>query len=475
MASASVKFEISMEDVQCATCLDCWVDKDPRILSCQHIFCFDCISKFPKNFDQICCPLCKQKMQVPQGGVKYLKKPLIAASLKKVDSINNIKHGSLNNQRIMKEREKLSNQMNRIFDFEIMTESDLISENLDAYFAFQTPNTFLSDIEYFVYDFNKKKNWDDVIKFAENHREIKSFRMNGIFQPCECHFDKLLQNLSLSFTNLKELYFIDCFFEVNHHQLIKKRLMKCKESKCFFLRTKKLTAIKSPIRLFQNTRETKDYCITEVFFQLGRILFLFTLLLYYIFVDILELYKSSFKNIYHLKKLNLSERDLTLTDCISFGKKIQEFDRVEAIYLSKNPNMEKGVLNIFSSLFKSSKSLRIIDLSYCDLSLHQINGLKDFLSNCSRLEEFNVCGNKNIGIKIIEICKELRKLKNCLKILDLSECNINSQGVEEVCFLFEFYVNPEKVFLHGNNFGERDINLLYDKLKNLNSLTEFNF
>ncbi|XP_013380299.1 uncharacterized protein LOC106151528 [Lingula anatina] len=59
----------------CQICLDDF--EDPRMLPCFHTFCFKCISSYAKNNggkSSFLCPVCHEKVPVPHGGMKKLRK-----------------------------------------------------------------------------------------------------------------------------------------------------------------------------------------------------------------------------------------------------------------------------------------------------------------------------------------------------------------------------------------------------------------
>ncbi|CAF1593838.1 unnamed protein product [Adineta steineri] len=53
----------SIQDIiQCPICLECFKDKDPRVLPCQHVFCYSCIPVTTSIKDRCIittCPLCQ--------------------------------------------------------------------------------------------------------------------------------------------------------------------------------------------------------------------------------------------------------------------------------------------------------------------------------------------------------------------------------------------------------------------------------
>ena len=56
----------------CKVCLENMLDKNPRLLSCIHTFCTDCLKKVIKD-GVISCPTCREKTVVPKEEVSSLK------------------------------------------------------------------------------------------------------------------------------------------------------------------------------------------------------------------------------------------------------------------------------------------------------------------------------------------------------------------------------------------------------------------
>ncbi|KAK7103343.1 hypothetical protein V1264_018262 [Littorina saxatilis] len=61
------------EDLECGLCLNTY--KSPKFLPCFHTFCEGCVEDLVKNTGNIPlkCPKCRQKFQLPSGGVSKLQ------------------------------------------------------------------------------------------------------------------------------------------------------------------------------------------------------------------------------------------------------------------------------------------------------------------------------------------------------------------------------------------------------------------
>ena len=56
----------------CEVCFENMLDKNPRLLSCHHSFCFDCLRQQLKR-STIICPTCREKTAVPYNDLQTLK------------------------------------------------------------------------------------------------------------------------------------------------------------------------------------------------------------------------------------------------------------------------------------------------------------------------------------------------------------------------------------------------------------------
>ena len=57
----------------CAVCLESWVNKDARILPCDHTFCFNCLEQIVVE-EIIECPMCREEHDVPGNDIELIRK-----------------------------------------------------------------------------------------------------------------------------------------------------------------------------------------------------------------------------------------------------------------------------------------------------------------------------------------------------------------------------------------------------------------
>ncbi|CAD5114618.1 unnamed protein product [Dimorphilus gyrociliatus] len=71
---------VNEETLSCAICLESWLRNKPRVLPCQHTFCLDCLENLETN-NTIKCPVCRQNVTIPNGGVINFPRNLLISSL----------------------------------------------------------------------------------------------------------------------------------------------------------------------------------------------------------------------------------------------------------------------------------------------------------------------------------------------------------------------------------------------------------
>ena len=65
----------------CEVCLENMLDRNPRLLSCHHSFCSDCLVKLTKN-GSILCPTCREETAVPNNDTNMLKANFMLQKMK---------------------------------------------------------------------------------------------------------------------------------------------------------------------------------------------------------------------------------------------------------------------------------------------------------------------------------------------------------------------------------------------------------
>lgn len=86
---ASSHFRINQDELICAICLVSMVERDPRMLNCQHTYCLQCL-RCLESEKKIFCPLCKKVTVIPKDGIDKLPTNLLMNSLEIIPGDNEI-------------------------------------------------------------------------------------------------------------------------------------------------------------------------------------------------------------------------------------------------------------------------------------------------------------------------------------------------------------------------------------------------
>lgn len=75
----------------CRICLDPWLKREPKVLSCQHTYCRNCINHF-RGYYTVDCPLCRGSTALPSANVDhlpdhFLAKPLIKFPIEEAEQM----------------------------------------------------------------------------------------------------------------------------------------------------------------------------------------------------------------------------------------------------------------------------------------------------------------------------------------------------------------------------------------------------
>ncbi|KAJ8024672.1 E3 ubiquitin-protein ligase TRIM56 [Holothuria leucospilota] len=85
MASSKLVCHIDEHFCECAICLKPFLE--PKLLPCLHRFCEKCLRPLFANLsegDIFCCPVCREELAIPEGGLEALKYDFLVCELTKV-------------------------------------------------------------------------------------------------------------------------------------------------------------------------------------------------------------------------------------------------------------------------------------------------------------------------------------------------------------------------------------------------------
>ncbi|CAD5114617.1 unnamed protein product [Dimorphilus gyrociliatus] len=85
-ASASTEYVLKQEELICAICVDSWLERDPRVLPCNHTFCFICLKSLLRGgFAE--CPICRAKVNLMGRNINDIPKNSLPNAIEKIEPI----------------------------------------------------------------------------------------------------------------------------------------------------------------------------------------------------------------------------------------------------------------------------------------------------------------------------------------------------------------------------------------------------
>lgn len=467
---ASNTYMVDEENLICAICLECWVDRDPRILNCQHTFCFTCIQRLDISNSYITCPVCKENFQVSKKNIGKLKKNLFHNYLIKQDEHHrneelcqkHRKEGALycETHKVMNICVKCLNedhQRCKIVTMEKYLEIEKIMKNLIS-----TINDKKTSVEK---DINEKEQ-----KVIREYNAIRD-RINKSFDNLKTEIISGLLNNPLNEDKVKD------FQEIIQGHVIGKIPETSSIGKSFSPNFKyiydtfrKLSQPKDQISFHDVAREFNlifeklslsemEKIVTQQFYNPRN----FTPgLIIQLRNDILNC-----SDIFLMEKYILSE-----TDCRNIAKIIQTKFKIEALYLKRNFQGLSDILDGFENSYNSLADVAIIN---CNLNEIQLKNLGNILINCGGIESINLSLNSNMREGLRDVCIGLMKSFNVLRHLDFSYCHLTEGQCGPIEKLVKQCIRLERVNLGQNRLmGNGLLNILKALECSSNSLQDIN-
>ncbi|CAD5118051.1 unnamed protein product [Dimorphilus gyrociliatus] len=478
--AATNSYIIDEENLICAICLDIWLEKDPRILPCQHTFCRECLEKLAIHNTQITCCLCKVKHKIPKGKIVKIKKNSLKSSLQNVSTVEKlcIKH---------KKEASLYCKTHKIVDLcskccEINHFECDINTMKNQEKRLKLMNSYEESEKEMIK--NQLKEIDDIEiiwinKIKEQFQLIKK-QLDTIGKKKITEFKNVLQNLHCN-ENLKEL--IDIFLKGKTNVKLLNEPEVCYKIEQFNRKTlysfrAEKDSSNSFIDFSQNCKNTDDVQrlmkLLEGNTKIETIDISNNIKVGDNLREICEQLQNSSNSLREIifEKCNLNEQQ-----CFYIGKMLLKCSRIESIRLGGNSNMGNGLLYICEGVESFVNSLKRINFNYCQFNNHQCYFIKNLLLTCSNLEVIDLGQNRNMGDDgLQEICQSLEKSSNCLKEINFYCCNLNEKQCNSIGKLLMNCSKIELINLAWNFNMENGLNNICNGLSHsVNSLTVLNF
>lgn len=500
----------------CQICKGYWIHNDPRILTCQHTFCFQCIKSIVTLNSQLICPICSETFHISKRYLSKLKKNNHFDELAKINENENTTICSIHKnlpthyckthsvETVCNECLKSKHRECEIItleDYRILRESieiimetinkkqesikrDVDDEETNTLEEFKrirevmnkSFNNLIYDLNYTIknnyLDEENAKNLEKIIK-RHTFAELPNAKNIGVSFSLD--FKSVLKFLSelLTSNNMKSFMELTTSLNLPFKQLSNIDALKFK-MELFSSQTKTLFSI----QLKNDNSNSFDVFIIERYVLSKNDYKNLTIILQKFKVESFCLRRNTtmsngFSNIlYTLKNSFDTLIDISIVDCnlnenqaINLGKLFSNCERLETINISLNNNMKDGFVNLCKGLRKSVNCLKRLNFSYCDLNEEQCSVFGNLLTLCTKIEAIDISHNGNTCNGLSYVIKSLEKSSKCLKDINFSYCDLITSQCADLCELLGKCRILETINLESNCNMGRGIGYVFEGLQ----------
>lgn len=265
-----------------------------------------------------------------------------------------------------------------------------------------------------------------LLKSKETLVELKISNLNSIFSL------KTFLNIFKSVKNFQILYFLNCKFSYNRVENM-------------FLEEKNHSNEEDESNDYSYLINIRKFKLYQCKFHISEFKSIENMLKNMEKLEIVDLSYNkfmilNFSNLFNcliystknLKQVILTDCDLKFENCEYLGKLLHECWNIEKLLLDQNQNMADGLIYVCQGLINSSKTLKRISFENCNLSVEHCKFIGKFITDCSNIEYIQLSENEKIrdGFKYI-----LNGLINCfttLKRVELSFCYLSEKSIKSL-------------------------------------------
>lgn len=338
---------------------------------------------------------------------------------------------------------------------------------------------------------NFDMDYESMVKLLKQKEDLKYLKLTNINILESLNLLNFLQHLQLESVQLKRVNIIcstdhvnfDIFKNLKFFQNIKQFNLKCCTitGSCFSWedllaglqkckrRIEKLT-ISSQSFLFEDPYQSLENSFSG-FYKLQELNFSNN-------YDICIILENLFENLYDskssLKLINLSSCNLGIESGETLTRWLCQFKNLQHVNFKNNQNIGLNFIHILKGL--SGLSIESLNLSSCDLRRHQ--HVENLLSNFKSLKLLDLSENHKLRLTLEKVINGLFNSRNSLQNLNLSLCQLEVNNREALRNNRTTFENLRYFNLSGNNLQGCQIddifesfngpNLTYINLKNCN-------
>lgn len=163
---------------------------------------------------------------------------------------------------------------------------------------------------------------------------------------------------------------------------------------------------------------------------------------------IFKILKKSSK---YLRHLSFSNCNLNEENIKNLTKLIKKQCLLQTVNFHLNKNIGVTDVPIFECLLNSSQFLENLNFSNCKLNEKNIINVFRLIAKCSHLKAVDLSFNDEIGKMNCEIFSSLSNSSSTLETIDFSHCDLNNENIENFSNLFSICNNLKSVNLSYNS------------------------
>lgn len=471
---ASKFFFIDEDSVSCGICLECYVDKDPRILPCQHTFCFVCLDGLSKKMTKIECPICKRSLMAGKNIINKLPKHILSQCLQTNRLNNDIcsKHGKENSLycishenlkiccicfdenhskcRIMsvekhREIENLTTKIKNDKENDYKLNIDKIEKSKEEHISKLTAefqalkNNLKSTYDSIINQLNdvkKSGGYDEQLTTLKDiERQIITFNITDLKLNHEIRYKRSAAKNIDQPVSTNEIYPVStnndiCSIlkssNINYKFLSSSDLKGKRDARTLrlkfgnFLSNNKVIVEFSLLdsnllpklrNIMTGTSTIIDAEFSEFKSCIGQ------------FSDLCVGLLSSSKTLESLSFINCS---MSENHCKHLMNLLQQINLKKFNFINSRfkPN---GIANVLSVI---NCDLREISLESGNYSTEKWLGIAEIFEKFTRLESVNLNNNTKMSKGFISICNALKRSKNTLRNISVENCNLNMEQLQ---------------------------------------------
>ena len=172
-----------------------------------------------------------------------------------------------------------------------------------------------------------------------------------------------------------------------------------------------------------------------------------------------------FKKMTKIKIIDLSFNNLTYISMNSFSNNLIYINELKELNLSMNNLGSKGIINLSNNIGKCLK-LEILNLSYTEMGNDGFILLINQLKEKNKLNKLICSGNSISDISFKKFCKEAESFKYII-LLDFENCQIGNDGMKALYSNFTKFKKLENLNLARNKFNDDGILYFKGKFNNI--------